>query len=552
MNENENIKTNGKYSKLFVNYIKDLNEWFERATNNNRDYVVAMNYRCFNLLYLTYGNKKEFEKVLAENALLMQVQNIAKYYVENKKFPSIFLLDDVIYDGARLSVFLDNFYKMLYSHIITIDSTFDDEKKLFRDFYSNVNINAFSVRNFPILIRQEHQWSISCQMVAADSECREIVYNIYDTIAGGNVSNTVYSITAIKEKKEEENIKNAWISIPTSDNISEVYLHPLSLKYNVYPMVCSYKNGIYTPYFFTNKLSFNQINKISATIKEYLLEQKEDELKKLALLLDKTCKKETYNVCFELVYLLLSQITLKEFIKDYNMPISNFSFDIEKIAHNFGYASDIKPLLNAFMNLDLDSNFLEEIVKIANTEADKLEEGCKKDEVLQYIKKVIYEEAIRREETLKIYAYKYASGGYEDSYKLKNNLERGIGVSEVLSNIKKNDRPKALAYLTWMDYIGDINLKPFLLDDEFYPTIEVTEMTLGMLPKDLQPYFYKVFDITQFFWRNDDLLERMECYMSNIPNIELEYIEKARDYGEEIIRHRSVVNEMLNWRCLYK
>lgn len=585
--------------------------WFHEAANSDVMYVAAMTRRCPNIIQLLLESsdspvtEADCQKFLTENGLLMQSEEIARIYCETGSFPHIGIIDDILVHGRSLTRFLQSFYNLI-EKCVTTATPHVDKSQLKKQFYQGIHLWVYAVNDTPILLKQEYQWSMHYHCISSESKWRRFSRDISDLIFEGTTANTSYVLSARMDLSKcpvlndspswaflQDNEKIQYEAFPYFTRSEEAtspallqtfYLHSIAQEYAMYPAVRSYICGKYrffTPLLFLPKLSPVQVTAISEKFLSYFQESGIGALENLASLIVRARQyEERCHVFFQLICLLLSQVTLRTFLEDMfpeETDICNcFEYDTKKISRNFGLSEEITESLNALYAVKWPSDFLWELCvaaqlpKIHRSEATEcaLSDVPFKSNVLFAIEDIVYSLALSHEEHAKEMEKVYASGGEIQLNELDKTGE--ISIESFLENVfAKINVPApslkmimfALSCVTQMMDFGDISLKA-RGDDEsgYYSAIRNTEMSLSIMPRRIAPFYLKFFQVAQFFWREDNLPERTRCYFTDFvfkddaskANIAVEdFINNAVKFSELIRDHRCIVDSILNWRSLY-
>lgn len=166
-----------------------LYDFFCDIWESSHTYVVLIARRCLNLneIFMQVhtsrnGVVRNKDRLISNNALLLYADEIAGYYANWGRFPSILLADDMIYHGRGIMMLLHSLEELIVDSL----QSFQEGEKLskearyyvHRDLASAVEIRAFGVNRQPLLIDDLFAQNLVKTTVRDTSELRRLSQNI--------------------------------------------------------------------------------------------------------------------------------------------------------------------------------------------------------------------------------------------------------------------------------------------------------------------------------------------------------------------------------------
>lgn len=554
--------------------------WFANIFDRKPRYVVAMTRRCMNILELGYGEKLP-DTAVTENGILMLAEEIAAYFEQYEELPAIAVLDDILVHGRTVSGFLQNFYNLIVDCLAERQALYSPAV-LQNSFYQKVVLWIYAVNETTILLKQNYQRTMQYSHRWRSIEWRKLSNKVSYQIWNSDIVNTSGLISARAEHLAWEQFHpdaEQWLADERTvyrKAVQKTFLHKLSRRYKVYPTVRIRKSDValyFVPFFYVGDLNQKQIWQILACILN--APEKKEALMDLVDLLHRAAGfQERYHVYFQLVSLLLNQITLNTYLQDIGLSPSDFSYDTKKIARNFGTVDEIKSIFDRLCLMEWSSSLLEEICRIANLpekndlRATKESFGQDFESLFESLEGIIYGQALEQEMAAKEIEPIYENGGEADSDKLR--AADGISITDLMDRLfcienscrrDLNIELMIISYVTQMMDYGDISVRlHWMLRNEepvYYSAIHSTEMTLSILPRKLSVYYPALLRMIRFFWRENKLPEYTDRYLNRMrrqyPQIIARYgqydmVRKtAIQYAKFIVKYRSVRNALMNW-----
>lgn len=537
------------------------------------DYVAAMTRRCPNWieaqLQIQPEHRSEFDRLLTENGLLMQAEEIAGYYRQFGRFPRIALLDDVLVHGRGLNTFLQTLLELL---AVCLDV--DDPESLLGELSKSLTLFMLATNDAPVLLKQEYQWGMQYRNVARENQWRKISSKIAETIYQADVANTSYVVSASQPQGAAVSAPNQWElveedEIPYRGTCQRLYVHALSRGRKAYPTVRSYLRGnsrYYTPYFFCGTLTDAQISRLFALAQSQLSGDALAQFQPfLGLVRQAAAYKQRWMVYFQLVNLLLGQITLQRFLDDAGLFHTELKLDTAKIARNFGSIRQVEPCLNQLCGIRWPAGFLEQVcdaLEIPEQASLSLTPVDSADEVRFTMELAVYLQAVRHEAYAKSLEQAFAAGRGPAEIKPTGEAQFERFLSVVFSGLytlawEHRTVLLMLACLTQMMDRGDVCLKARFHYDMnrdqylFDSSVRNTEMSLSVMPRNLGPYFPAFVRAAQLYQRDENFPTLAAAYLASriprdFPNAE-QVVLTARSLARVLSDYHGISGTLLDW-----
>ena len=565
---------------------KDIISKFRRLAKriccHNYRYVVATTRRASNFLEIARAGYPDIlSKYITENGLLLQAEEIARFYKMNECFPKIAILDDILVYGRNMNLLLTQLWSTVSQCLsqLGIDAGEDVEEA----FNRSVSLWIYAMNDAPILLRHEFQWTMRCPQMLSNSQWRCLSDSIAKTISDRDVANTSYVISAKLKRGTYHGQPNvmSWVvddSLRYRDNHYRYsfYLFRLSPKAGVYPSVRSYvKQGFqyFTPYFFMPELNAGQVIRVLLAIFEVSSKQNLRMTNKCINLLNriKECPSRLM-VYAQFTFLLLSQITLSVFFENLDSKMeAQLIYDTEKISRNF--EKGMEPILNQFCRIRWNEKQLIAILDCLGfpDRSDMIAPPAAVTELdyqstVNGVECLVYKQAVDHErDAAGQKQYRPSDAPSEDLHVNRTGeQELGSFLSRVESwaGIQGDivSMLPVLSCLTQMMDLGDISVKARSKrcngQTVFYSSVRTTEMSLAIMPRKLSRYYRQFFLLAQLYWRDQDFPDRVEYFFKEMifggdpEGKNATMIRNARYFARLISENQMIVDSMLNWRDL--
>lgn len=546
-------------------------QWYKSAVLSNHVYVAAMTQKCSNLIEASLlesnGDRVIFSRLLTENGLLMKCDDIVDHYLSTGHFPSIALEDDTLVHGRSMNEFLQRLLDLL-AECLSRRGYVVDIEHLQCELCRSLNLFIQVVNDAPFLLKQEYQRSMHFQCVGRELEWREFSDNTSRLIHRAEVANTSYVISARQAACDAVPAPAGWEAV-TEDTIpyrgtrQHFYVHPVSRARRVFPTVRSYLRGnyrYYTPYFFCGSLSQEQIDRMLTLVQEFC----GTSCKGFFDLIERA---KTYSklrqVYFQLVNLLLAQITLSSLFDHGDLPQLGFELDTEKIARNFGFPYEVEPALTALCAVHWPADMVDRLCAVMELEPMERwteETDVSPDDIRSIVELAVFLQGVHHESYAKSLEQAFAAG--RESTVIKSTGERTFErfFSIVFAGLcipewQYRTTVLMLACLTQMMDWGDVALKARDKEENgrvwYDSSIRNTEMSLSILPRTLGSCFPRFFRLTQLSWRDDDFPAQIRNYFKRLlPDGSPEsrrVIRTAEIFARIISDTRNIVSTLVNW-----
>lgn len=572
--------------KLDQDTRSEVYAWYRAfAEEEGYDYRAVKTRRCLNLLELVIkmnpNSASVFSNVLTENGLLMKAEIIAASYHNRHEFPSVALADDMLVHGRGLNLFLQTFFNLIYFYLEKLGDY--DKNAVEMDFYKSITIWIFAVNDTAVLLRQEYQWRMHYAHVWPESRWREFSYAVAHDISVAQLANTSYVLSAqCLNAEAPKEVNTEWESVfsgKDGDSLEsfEFFVHRPSVQYGVYPTVRIYKYNqtrMFIPYFFMGQMDHD----VCKNVLQVISEEADDStpVKELLHLVEGMGENpHLASVYGQFIYLLCSQITLKQFLKEKYALTEGIVYDTEKLSRNFGLMTDsgqsVRGYLDALCAKEWSANIFEKLYRSLGLRERQGTFITADQDLFEALRSAmemnIYRQAVRHERSAKEAEKIYISGGQIPAEELSGTGEASISelVNQVIAETRCRGQKEEivvsiLPILTQMMDSGDVSLKIRQERKEdgravIYSAVRNTELSLFIMPRRLKAHYSQVFRIAQFFWSEDDFSDIMERHLKEMLDVseprEQAYLQEAVAFAKLLQSNKIALDCMLNWRnCL--
>ena len=379
--------------------LKDFQSFLEGIKENedNFDYIVALDPRFFNLVCKYIPNLKKFTSL---NGLIMQIDRIAEFYIENNNFTKILFIDDIITKAVPYKDITNFILEGVYTRINQIKPV-KDFKNVFEmrnNFFNSIKYVCYrfsrSIRGGSGSI-YEHSDFLSSYLPILDGKVdyagnlRVLKYQIEEIFKTRNVLNTTFfpsihskqlmDYLLKKETKMESKVED-WVLVPWTYNSEDMIMccRLTSEKYistiRVFPNRNKENEPWITSHTMLGKMDSDTLNNLCNTICN---EFNWDITTPLGKILQEDS--DMVKVRAELVSFVISMIDLIDFtqcdeIKALNIDLNNN--DLQKISQYFGINDEIsvihKQLETIIHNPQIALNLKKKIEYLVNNNASNI------------------------------------------------------------------------------------------------------------------------------------------------------------------------------------
>lgn len=551
-------------------------QWYKNAALSNYDYFAAVARGCSNWIEVVLleegGDRAIFSRLLTESGLLMECENIVDRYLSTGHFPSIAVEDDVLVHGRNMNEFLQRLLDLI-AECLRKRGYSVDEAFLRQELCRSLSLFIQVVNDAPVLLKQEYQWGMHFQHVCRELEWRKFSYSTSKLIRGADVANTSYVISAWQPVCGAVSGPAGWEvvaedEIPYRGRKQHFYVHPVSRSRRVFPTVRSYlcaNSRYYTPYFFCGSLSEEQISRVLEVVRASC----DSPCKGFFALMERAAAySQLRQVYFQLVNLLLGQITLSVFFDETGLSQSSFALDTEKIARNFGLSNEVEPCLKELCAVRWPADIVGRIC--AAMEAEPMvawikewpeEPDISPDNIRSTMELAVFLQGVYHERYAKSLERAFVSGRKVSGIKSTGEriFERFFSIAFAglcVPEWEYRTTVLMLACLTQMMDWGDVSLKARDRKDEsgriwYDSSIRNTEMSLSILPRKLGSHFQSFFRLAQLSWRDDDFPAQARNYFKRLlpdgsPQSR-EVIHTAEIFARIISENPSMAGSLVNW-----
>lgn len=140
------------------------------------DYVIFIARRCSNLMEIFFGlsgrSDEEFPlNFITDSAAFSRVPEFVRYYRQNKRFPSLLIVDDIVIYGQSLDTFLRELEDRLCDELIPYGAS---RETVASAFARAVQIRTFARNNQPLLLASRYQSNFTAVEIMEPVKWRDL------------------------------------------------------------------------------------------------------------------------------------------------------------------------------------------------------------------------------------------------------------------------------------------------------------------------------------------------------------------------------------------
>ena len=602
-------------------YREELMQWKNSIMDMEFDYVAVMPRRCLNL-FEALSNQKKGEKnkegdcteakILTDQGLLLKSREIAEAYLTEGKLRKIAVVDELIVHGRAFGGFLTRFYATLLWQLDRLAEERNCEKverKQFWDvFHKSIGVYVFYENAEPMILREEYQWRLSYWHIGPSSEWRKFSLGVTKEILEQGVANSSYIISASHSpclELDSEKLAPGWIEISGEESATtfdgKLYLdRSADTEKRICPCVRVYTlrddpdKTFVIPYFFAGSIGMAQ----GEAILDRLGQEKLSDHQQLALQhvrqLAEECLKTTGEVAvdahesvdigpyfaisyFQIIALLLAQITLDRFLKDSGLPRNgqgiweSLEFDTKKIAKNFGNTVQgpagewsVEEAFSALIGISWDPAIWKDLYEILGGSPEHRQVGelnRPEGTIHDGLCKELYDIAVNHEQEAQRLALRFTMNNNIEVDSLDETVYARY--EDLLTNVLKpgeesNAVPEPqnvglfLLYLTEKMDQGDAALK--VLAESKGGTmhgtaiIQTTENALSIVPRLMGKNFMDLFRLVQYF-SGGNIIEKVDEYFRGSSE-QKKLLPWAKLMAEKLQKYPYLANALFDWAVI--
>lgn len=390
------MKLHIEYTQLdefssFIDHIKRIAPEY--------DYICARERRCFNLV------ARFLPKVdmISSRALILKYSEFADYYRENRRFPRILILDDLMIHGRGIAKLLHQLENMLVVKLLDMGVLSRDDNyryTVYRSLADAVTIYVYAKTTGVVFLADGYQERVHAVKKLYADEMRDLSLQLSSKMGQWDIANTsyVYSVRSavitdcLREQKDGRIGSSKWMRRKWNYGGEEMILYVrLHGRKNVnrvdtirfFPGRCSGDESWREPLPLLTSFSFFgdlQQSSLRRLFKDVACILQKAELYKLADILKEDQNEEINFILMQtqiqLISFILSIAMLLDFCWDV-IPQDRYNDimmegDIWKISCNFGRREEIRPELMQLRKKTLRNTLKQAILRVIDDEAEEL------------------------------------------------------------------------------------------------------------------------------------------------------------------------------------
>lgn len=366
--------------------VKDLPHFFNHVWEaaSEYEYIAVAGRRCFNLLFW-YLEDDLPDNITSFNGLLLQYRQIAAYYQQNQRFPSILMVDDIMVHGRSVAKTISHLESLVYEVLLPIGQW--TINRLRRDFAEALHIHVYA-RNKRTLVLEERFFDhFKWEHELYSGELRDMSMQLSDAMTRWETADTSF-VPSVRLKR----LSDAMEKIGESGGALGEW-QVMKWYYDQEKMLLAYRmsggrgvNRISTIRLFPSRsekhlpwiTSYTMLGKMCHGTLDLLCEKTSESFalpaESMFECILRADRAPLQHCRGQLLSYIVSAIDLRNFIRstlsEDTIDIKNS--DVEKIARNFGMKDDelVRPLLRVFQDDALAERLQKALYPILDRDAD--------------------------------------------------------------------------------------------------------------------------------------------------------------------------------------
>lgn len=190
-------------SSLHKNYDLFF-RFYQKVWEQSHAYIVMNARRCFNLNHVFLkvhtaagGQAANAGRIISNNALLLCAGDIAGFFREHGRFPSILIADDLVLHGRGVSKLLSDLEELIVEELHDSNEEMNRYKRYYirRSLASAVDIFTFAVNKQPLLISDIYRQNLHWEVSLYTREIRSLSQQISSFLQKADNPNTSYVLS---------------------------------------------------------------------------------------------------------------------------------------------------------------------------------------------------------------------------------------------------------------------------------------------------------------------------------------------------------------------
>lgn len=338
-------------------FFQGLRDFYRKIEESDYIYKVCLVRRSYVLGQIFYNIVEEkhsdgkMNPCITDSALISLCPELVEYFIANKHFPGILVVDDILIHGRAINAFLvrleDELIRCFHDREYEID---DDDVRTELSYAISIWIYIRNNKTSVLLVR--YQARVTCWNIESAVVWRNLSNRISILISESGLANANYILSSVSQNFDDIG-ENYFRKITTyyRDSLETAYIRILDfgsgpkaiLTVRDYALKGSEKKRV-IPFVFLPEISAKSRMWITDVIDERLKEKGYNEFSVLKW-------EKLYRISNEFISLVLSQNLWFIFSQMYHINLreeigtEEERQEINKIAHNYGNSKQIKELI---------------------------------------------------------------------------------------------------------------------------------------------------------------------------------------------------------------
>lgn len=183
-------------SSLHKNY-DHFYRFYQKVWEQPHAYIVMNARRCFNLNHIFEQVRTGAGRTISNNALLLCAGDIARFFREHGRFPSILIVDDLVLHGRGISKLLSDLEELIVEELGDSDEEMSQYKRHYirRSLASAIDIFTFAANKQPLLVSDIYRQNLRWETSLYTREIRSLSQQISGFLQKADVPNTSYVLS---------------------------------------------------------------------------------------------------------------------------------------------------------------------------------------------------------------------------------------------------------------------------------------------------------------------------------------------------------------------
>ena len=364
-------------------FFEGLRDFYRSIRESKYQYKICLPRRCFVLgrIFMELDGESEttFDEkgCMTDSAVLSLCYEIAISFINNGKFPSILVCDDILIHGRAMNAFLVKLENRIIQCLVELGCKLSYVEMRTKLIFA-IDIWVYMKSSKSSLMLSRYLARIKAVNISDPVIWRDLSNRISVLICESGAANANFILSSVVTYKEFSGRQGGYTKVETvyRKNKEISYIEPLNFGTGIKAILSVRMNA--TPEMKKKRIiPFVFLPHLQKGEREILLQAIEKKLpnERFCQIVNRW-KNRSDRICSEFISLVLSQNVLLSFMQEYELReiLDDVDVEISKISHNYGNSTDVCDLIKYIKKNKLFSK--EELIELIKTVTEQAEPIC--------------------------------------------------------------------------------------------------------------------------------------------------------------------------------